>query len=706
MPYPLYTGRNPGNMADKIMMNLNWIRISEALAGRQRGACALALAVAFSSIPAEAATKPVFQPADVHHIKTVSDLAIAPDGQWVAYQVGSTNVDKDESPSDLFMVSWDGKTRIQLTHTEDSNESHPRFSPDGKFLAFIAARTDGQSDESDDPRAKSQIWLLNRAGGEAQRLTEMPGGVSGFEWSPDSKRMVLVSDDPEDSDEKADDAPSHDTPKPIVIDRYQFKQDRVGYLGDRYQRLYIYDLESNNAALLTPGKFDSSEPRWAPDGKRITFTSKRQGDPDRHGNSDIYVIEANEGATAKQITHWEGPDSEPVFSPDGKWIAYLQGGPAKYAGYDPAQLAIISVAGGEPKLPTAALDRASGSVRWSPDGKRLYFLFVDDRKKFVASVPFEGGVPTLHFPADDQPGVVRAFAMGPNGAAVVATFGQQPAEIYRAHDGTALSDHNRELLDSIEFATVEGYDAVSKDGTPVGAMLLKPPGFRKGVRYPTIAYVHGGPTAQDGFEFDATSQALAAQGYLVVNPNYRGSIGRGRDFSRIIYADWGNLEIQDIHAVMDKLVADGLADPERLGIGGWSYGGMNTNYAIATDTRFKAAVSGAGIANAITGYGTDQYIRQYENEIGLPWESLDPYIKISYPFLHADRIKTPTLFMCGEKDFNVPLINSEQMYQALRSLEVPTQLVIYPGQYHGLVKPSYVEDRLQRMIDWYGRYLK
>jgi dipeptidyl aminopeptidase/acylaminoacyl peptidase len=157
---------------------------------------------------------------------------------------------------------------------------------------------------------------------------------------------------------------------------------------------------------------------------------------------------------------------------------------------------------------------------------------------------------------------------------------------------------------------------------------------------------------------------------------------------------------------MDKLVADGLADPERLGIGGWSYGGMNTNYAIATDTRFKAAVSGAGIANAITGYGTDQYIRQYENEIGLPWESLDPYIKISYPFLHADRIKTPTLFMCGEKDFNVPLINSEQMYQALRSLEVPTQLVIYPGQYHGLVKPSYVEDRLQRMIDWYGRYLK
>ncbi len=208
--------------------------------------------------------------------------------------------------------------------------------------------------------------------------------------------------------------------------------------------------------------------------------------------------------------------------------------------------------------------------------------------------------------------------------------------------------------------------------------------WRPGIAYPTIAYVHGGPVSQDGFDFDATSQMLAAQEYLVVNPNYRGSSGRGKQFSRAIYADWGNLEIQDIHAVMDKLVADGLADPNRLGIGGWSYGGMNTNYAIASDTRFSAAVSRASISNMITGYGTDQYIWQYENELGLPWEGIDNYLKISYPFFHADRIETPTLFMCGEKDFNVPLTNSEQMYQALCSLGVPTKLVIYPGQFHGL----------------------
>jgi len=660
-----------------------------------------------SAALAEDGSQRLFQPEDTHRIKNIGDIAMSPDGEWLAYGVETTNVDKDESSSDLFMVDWDGSSRIQLTHTENSSESNPRFSPDGKYLAFIAARADGKSEESDDPKAESQIWLLNRAGGEAQRLTEMPGGVSGFEWSPDSTRLVIVSFDPEEKPDKVadEDGPSHDTPKPIVIDRYHFKQDRLGYLGNRYKRLYLFDLDRKEVALLTPGAFDSTDPAWGPDSDVIAFTSRRQGDPDRHDNDDIYVIEATAGADARQVTTWKGPDGNPVFSPDGQWIAYLQGGPPKFSGYDPSQLAVISVAGGEPLLPTSSLDRTLSSPQWSTDGKTLLFLLADDRVQSVASVPFRGGNVEVLYPDRLQPGVAQSFAVGKNGVAAVTTFGQRPAEIYKADDRVALSDHNRELRESIKWASVEGYDTVANDGVPIGSMLLKPPGFKKGIRYPTIAYIHGGPVGQDGYEFDATAQALAAQGYLVVNPNYRGSSGRGREFSRAIYADWGNLEIQDIHAVVDKLVADGLADPKRLGIGGWSYGGMSTNYAIATDTRFAAGVSGAGIANMLTGYGTDQYITQYENELSLPWVSIDPYVKISYPFLHADRIETPTLFMCGEKDFNVPLINSEQMYQALRSLNVPTQLVIYPDQFHGLKKPSYIQDRLERMIDWYGRYL-
>jgi dipeptidyl aminopeptidase/acylaminoacyl peptidase len=676
--------------------------------------CVLLAALLCGGALAQDPERRLFQPEDVHRIKNVGDIAISPDGEWIAYRVGTTNIDKDESAADLFMVNWDGSTRIQLTHTEDSGEGHPRFSPDGKYLAFVAARADGDSEESDDPKGKGQVWLLNRAGGEAERLTELPGGVSSFEWSPDSTRLVLLSMDPEEqegddqgaaAESEAADARSHDTPKPIVIDRYQFKQDRLGYLGDRYQRLYVFDLKTKEATLLTPGPYDSQNPEWGPGGDIIAFDSKREGDPDRHANSDIYVIEASAGAEPRQLTTWDGSDSDAVFSPDGRQLAYLQGGPPKYAGYGTNRLAVVSVAGGEPLLLTSELDRDVSSPRWSADGKTLHFLVANDRIQAVASVPSGGGNVETVYPANALPGVVTSFEIGNNGVVAVTTFGQRPAEIYRVDDGVALSDHNRELRESINWATVEGFDSVSDDGVMIGSMLLKPPGFREGVRYPTIAYVHGGPLAQDGYDFDAMSQALAAQGYLVVNPNYRGSSGRGSEFSRAIYADWGNLEIQDIHAVMDKLVGQGLADPQRLAIGGWSYGGMNTNYAIATDTRFAAAVSGASISNMITGYGTDQYIRQYEGELGLPWESIGYYLKSSYPFFHADRIKTPTLFLCGEKDFNVPLVNSEQMYQALRSLNVPTQLVIYPGEYHGLSKPSYIQDRLERMIEWYGRFL-
>ncbi|MDJ0759309.1 MAG: S9 family peptidase [Woeseiaceae bacterium] len=654
---------------------------------------------------AQAAELRVLQPADVHRIKAVSDISVSPDGDWVAYQVGTTDVEHDEQSSDLFMVRWDGSERLQLTHTPRESESRPRFSPDGRFLAFLASRGSGDDDDSDDPRYKTQIWLLNLSGGEAARLTELPGGVSGFEWSPDGNRLVLTSRDPKEPDEADDDEKSHDTPPPIVVDRYLFKSDGMDWLDDRRNRIYVFDIDSATATLLTPGPFDSDDPAWSPDGDLIAFTSKREGDPDRHENSDIYVIAPEPDAKPRQLTTWEGADSDPAFSPDGKSVVYLQGGPPKYTYYDPAVVATVPTAGGEPVLLTEALDRHVWSPRWSENGRTIHFLVEDDRIQSIAAIPARGGKVKRLFPSRDKPGAAGSFEVGARGIVTLASFPQRPTEVYRAGDGTALTDHNAALVEEIDWATVEAFDATSPDGVTVGSMLLKPPGYTPGKPYPTIALVHGGPVSQDPFEFDATSQLLAAAGYLVVNPNYRGSTGRDGAFSRAIYADWGNLEIQDIHAVMDKLVEDGLSDAERLGIGGWSYGGMNTNYAIATDDRFAAAVSGAAISNMLGGYGTDQYIWQYENELGLPWESIDAYLRVSYPFFKADRIKTPTLFMCGEKDFNVPLVASEQMYQALRSLNVPTQLVIYPGENHGLSKPSYIQDRLERMLDWYGRHM-
>jgi dipeptidyl aminopeptidase/acylaminoacyl peptidase len=227
-----------------------------------------------------------------------------------------------------------------------------------------------------------------------------------------------------------------------------------------------------------------------------------------------------------------------------------------------------------------------------------------------------------------------------------------------------------------------------------------------GQRYPTILRVHGGPVYQFSHEFMPDWQTYAAQGYAVLAINPRGSSGRGFDFSRAIYADWGNRDAKDLLEGMDKLVADGIADPDRLGIGGWSYGGILTNSVIAQSTRFQAAISGAGASNMYAMYGHDQYIREYEIELGQPWKNLELYDRASYPFLHADRIRTPTLFQCAAEDANVPCLGAEQMYQALRSQNVPTALMIFPGENHQLVVPSYLSTRLARNLDWYERYLK
>jgi dipeptidyl aminopeptidase/acylaminoacyl peptidase len=237
-------------------------------------------------------------------------------------------------------------------------------------------------------------------------------------------------------------------------------------------------------------------------------------------------------------------------------------------------------------------------------------------------------------------------------------------------------------------------------------LIVKPAGFKAGTKYPTLLIVHGGPNGQDQHAFSFDREFLAANGYVVLAINYRGSAGRGNAWQKAIHGDWGNLEVVDLLGAVDEAVRQGIADPNRLGIGGWSYGGISTNYTIATDTRFKAAISGAGSSMQFTMYGMDQYVIQYDQEMGQPWKARERWMKVSYPFFNADRIKTPTLFMGGEKDFNVPIAGGEQMYQALKSMGIDSQLVIYPGQFHGLTIPSYERDRLQRYLNWFNKYLQ
>jgi dipeptidyl aminopeptidase/acylaminoacyl peptidase len=217
--------------------------------------------------------------------------------------------------------------------------------------------------------------------------------------------------------------------------------------------------------------------------------------------------------------------------------------------------------------------------------------------------------------------------------------------------------------------------------------------------------IHGGPDGQDAHEFATQRQLFAGRGYAVLNVNYRGSNGRGKAYQQAIFDNWGQKEVVDLLASVDEAVRRGIADPDRLGVGGWSYGGILTDYTIATTSRFKAAISGAGMGNPLGFYGVDQYILQYDNELGPPWKNPETYLKLAYPLLHADRIRTPTLFMGGDQDFNVPLVGGEQMYQALRSLNVPTELIVYPGQFHGFTRPSFIRDRYQRDLAWYDKYL-
>jgi dipeptidyl aminopeptidase/acylaminoacyl peptidase len=382
----------------------------------------------------------------------------------------------------------------------------------------------------------------------------------------------------------------------------------------------------------------------------------------------------------------------------------MQGGPVELFSYGVRKLAIISAEGGTPRILTGGLDRNLGSPTWSRDGKSLQVIVEDDGTRWIGRVPVGGG--TVQPVAAGR----RSFqALAGNGAhqAVLLTDPTSPPEVYALEGDKVrpLSRQNDAWLHTVRIAPVEETRFRSKDGTEVHGFLVKPPGTASGP-VPAVLRIHGGPQSQFDASFSLEWQLLAANGYAVVAANPRGGTGRGESYAKAIYAAWGSVDVSDVLAAVDDAVSRGIADPARLGVGGWSYGGMLTNYTIASDSRFKAATSGASISNILAGYGTDQYIRDYEMELGLPWEKPDAWMRVSYPFFHADRIVTPTLFLAGDKDFNVPLLNSEQMYQALRSRGVDSQLIVYPGEKHGLKRPSFVRDRLQRYLNWYSKYLK
>jgi len=649
---------------------------------------------------------------DHSRVINVGDPQRSPDGVWVAYTVSTIDAEKDKRNTDVWMVKWDGSEQLQLTSSPDG-ESSPRWSPDNKYLAFVASR--GTDEEK---KKGGQIWLLNRAGGEAQKVSDFKGGVGDIQWSPDSTRIAFTHDDedPRDEPEKLDGWKRKTVP-PIVIDRYHFKEDRTGYLGNYYSHIGVFDVATKTTKMITKGNTDDASPSWSPDGKLIAFLSKRgHAEPDRTSNEDLWIVEAREGAEPRQLTKTEfGEGGRPAWSPDGSRLAVLTGDNDSMAMYSMNKLIVVPSnppaqigATTRPTVYMSQLDRAVSNIAWSADGQNISFLLQDDRTNHVATVPAENPNGAIQRKTSGRR-VIQALNPGKDGNfAVLASEPNKMTEVYALEGSNLrqLTKHNQKLLDELQLATTEDFQSKSKDGTDVHGLIVKPAGYKAGTKYPTILYIHGGPNGQDQHSFSFDREFLAANGYVVLAINYRGSAGRGTAFQKAIHADWGNLESLDLIGAVDEAIKQGIADPARLGIGGWSYGGISTDNVIARDTRFKAAVSGAGVALVMSLYGVDQYIHQYDNELGQPWKNLDKYTKSSYPFFNVDKIKTPTLFMGGEKDFNVPIAGGEQMYQALKSLGVDTQLVIYPGQFHGLTIPSYERDRLQRYLNWFNKYLQ
>jgi dipeptidyl aminopeptidase/acylaminoacyl peptidase len=652
---------------------------------------ALCTASALASDPAVA--RRALAPDDLYRVEDVSDPQVSSDGLMVAYVVSSNDREADEARSAIWMASWDGKQRLALTSAADGTEK-PKWSPDGGYLAYLSKPAGSD---------KAQIMLLDRRGGNASQLTKVTGDIGDYAWSPDGKRLVFTMTDTD----------AGTPPKPIVIGTMHFKQDADGYIGaEQRQHLYLFDVGSKRAdALTADSQYNEDLPSWSPDGSQIAFVRTREQGPDQDGRADIDIVDSKAGAAPRTVVRPYAPNTQKIaWSPDGRLIAYLQGIEPKFNAYMQDCLWVVPAGGGAPRSLTGKLDRAVVSFAFSGDSAAIDIIVEDDDTTYPARVDLSGG--SIVRSLAPGPFVVSALSNGAGHTALLKSDDGALAEVFALEDGRLrqLSAHNDAFLAELKLGSVESLKFKSKDGTEVHGMMVKPPSFVAGRKYPTLLWIHGGPNGHDehsleldGYQFEP--QMFAARGFVVLRVNYRGGSGRGGAYAKAIFADWGHKEVEDLLAGVDHLVALGIADPARLAVGGWSYGGILTDYTIASDGRFKAAISGAGSGNQLSTYGSDQYVLQYNSELGPPWKDTALWLKVSYPFFHADRIHTPTLFLGGDKDFNVPVIGGEQMYQALRTLGIPAQLVVYPGQHHILTRPSFVKDLADRMSAWLDRYV-
>ena len=629
-------------------------------------------------------------PNDIYRMSTVSNPKISPEGQWVLYSISKIDSAKDKFYSKLYMVSVDGNQTVSLTE-QTKGVSNYNWSPDGKYISFLAA---GKEEEG------SQFYLMDRRGGEPIQITHIKGEIQSYQWLKDGKHLIFTIKDYN----YADTAKSK-MREPYEIDRYRFKADYEGYLDNRKTHLYSFELATKKLDTLTRGNYNESEVSVSSNGAMITYVSNVSAQPDQNDNTSIFVLSLGAAQNPIKLTTYKGSNRSPKFSPDNLSIAYLQSSSEDaYNMYDLQQLAVVDIKTKAIKVLTKNFDRSIENIIWSNDNASIFALVEDDRTQNIMQINASTGEVKA---VTSDLAVYNALDMNDQGT-MVALYSNSatPNEIYIAQNAShfqKITHLQDAFLAPLKKVVVKGISATSSDKNKVNGILYLPDSNAK--KLPLVLFIHGGPVAQDEFSFDLTRQIYAAAGYAVAAVNYRGSSGRGANYTKTIYADWGNKEVKDILAITNELIKEGIADSTQLAIAGWSYGGILTNYTIATDKRFKAAVSGAGSSLMLSFYGTDQYITQYEPELGKPWNNLKKWLDVSYPFFKVKEIKTPTLFMASQNDFNVPVVGAEQMYQAFKSEGIPTRLIIYPNQNHGIRVPSYLVHRYNSHLNWFKTYL-
>ena len=618
---------------------------------------------------------------DLMKINSVGAPRISPDGARVAYTVSEVKMEKDKewkTVIQVWVVPTSGGKARQYTRG-DKSATGPEWSPDGALIAFLSDR------EKDGER---QVWMMMADGGEAWAVTSHKGGVSGFRFSPDGKRLLLTATDQPSKDEEERKKVKDDT---LVIDR-----------DIKMTHLWLFDLDKKEEKRLTEGDYTVSDPQWSPDGTQISYTTRPTPKADDGDLDNVWILTIANGEK-KKITGDDASSQNARWSPDGKWIAYNC---SERGAVSIDFLCLIQPQGGTPRQLTANFELATGTPVWSRDGKTIYFSTNTREAVEVYSANVTSGAVTQ---LTKRGGSTVLSEISRDGKTLLGTVSSanRPTEIYVATELSNLrtvTDHNAWLND-YSLATSEVVKWKSKDGTEIEGVLTKPVGYESG-KAPFLLNPHGGPTGASLNNFNGTVQVLAANGFAVLQPNFRGSTGKGLAFSQANKNAWGKGDYEDCMTGVDAIVAAGIADPDRLGAFGWSYGGYMTFWILTQTDRFKAVSPGAGLTNIYSMYSQNdiqRYLRWFYSDKA-PWDAQELYWDRS-PMKYVKNVKTPVMIMHGQVDTRVPIAQAQEFYMALKEMKVPVEFVVYPRENHGFTEPRHQMDRVRRYVKFFSKYL-